>query len=195
MENYRLPMDADGVKYHGVVDEDGQFPGQVLYGLDKNGRLKPINVDGEGNVLTRVTGSIVEDVAEFTVDSSEFGDVSSGRLYLNSDGTVEWLGSKYVYDISEYRKCVVLIKNNTDKDISRVSILYYLNKNRTVSASQSIDMVSMSVEIKQGESFIWYSQDDSGKFEYYGGFALFVRFKSQEQPSDGSITWEIAGVR
>src|SRR5690625_1026048 len=60
MANYRLPMDDDGVKYHGVVDEDGKFPGQVLYGLDKNGRLKPVNVDDEGNVLTQVTGSIVE---------------------------------------------------------------------------------------------------------------------------------------
>src|SRR5690625_5597424 len=60
MSDYRLPMDADGVKYHGVIDEDGKFPGQVLYGLDKNGRLKPVNVDDEGNVLTRLTGSIVE---------------------------------------------------------------------------------------------------------------------------------------
>src|SRR5690625_947421 len=64
MSDYRLPMDADGVKYHGVIDEDGKFPGQVLYGLDKNGRLKPVNVDDEGNVLTRVTGSNVELIAE-----------------------------------------------------------------------------------------------------------------------------------
>src|SRR5690625_4579290 len=68
MSDYRLPMDADGVKYHGVVDEDGKFPGQVLYGLDKNGRLKPVNVDDEGNVLTRVTGSI--DVLEVIKDTS-----------------------------------------------------------------------------------------------------------------------------
>src|SRR5690625_1037388 len=60
MEDYRLPLDADGVKYHVVVDEDGQFPGQVLYGLDKNGRLKSVNVVDEGNLLTKVTGSIVE---------------------------------------------------------------------------------------------------------------------------------------
>jgi|SRR5690625_775954 len=60
MADYRLPMDEDGVKYHGVVDRDGENPGQVLYGLDKNGRLKPVNVDDEGNVLTRLTGSNVE---------------------------------------------------------------------------------------------------------------------------------------
>jgi len=60
MADYRLPMDDDGVKYHGVVDDDGQYPGQVLYGLDKNGRLKPANVDDEGNVLTQATGSKVK---------------------------------------------------------------------------------------------------------------------------------------
>src|SRR5699024_10614229 len=60
MADYRLPMDADGVKYHGVVDRDGENPGQVLYGVDENGDYRPVNVDKDGNVLTKVTGSVVE---------------------------------------------------------------------------------------------------------------------------------------
>lgn len=60
MADYRLPMDADGVKYHGVVDGDGDNPGQVLYGVDEHGNYRPVKVDNNGNVLTRLTGSIID---------------------------------------------------------------------------------------------------------------------------------------
>jgi len=60
MADYRLPMDADGVKYHGTVDQNEENPGQFMYGLDENGNKRIIRTDEQGNVLTRVTGSIVE---------------------------------------------------------------------------------------------------------------------------------------
>src|SRR5699024_3596829 len=47
--------------YHGVVDPDGDNPGQVLYGVDEHGNYRPVKVDNNGNVLTQVTGSNVED--------------------------------------------------------------------------------------------------------------------------------------
>src|SRR5690625_4760545 len=61
MADYRLPMDADGVKYHGTVDQNEENPGQFMYGLDENGNKRIIRTDEQGNVLTRVTGSIVEE--------------------------------------------------------------------------------------------------------------------------------------
>src|SRR5690625_491152 len=64
MADYRLPMDADGVKYHGTVDQNEENPGQFMYGLDENGNKRIIRTDEQGNVLTRVTGSIVELIAE-----------------------------------------------------------------------------------------------------------------------------------
>jgi|SRR5690625_4724489 len=60
MTNYRLPMDADGVKYHGTVDQNEENPGHFMYGLDENGNKRIIRTDEQGNVLTRVTGSKVE---------------------------------------------------------------------------------------------------------------------------------------
>src|SRR5690625_5311308 len=60
MADYRLPMDADGVKYHGTVDQNEENPGQFMYGLDENGNKRIIRTDENGNVLTRLTGSIVE---------------------------------------------------------------------------------------------------------------------------------------
>src|SRR5690625_2965650 len=60
MADYRLPMDADGVKYHGTVDQNEENPGQFMYGLDENGNKRIIRTDEQGNVLTQVTGSNVE---------------------------------------------------------------------------------------------------------------------------------------
>src|SRR5690625_4414047 len=60
MADYRLPMDADGVKYHGTVDQNEENPGHFMYGLDENGNKRIIRTDEQGNVLTKVTGSIVE---------------------------------------------------------------------------------------------------------------------------------------
>src|SRR5690625_4053309 len=60
MSDYRLPMDVDGVKYHGTVDQNEENPGLFMYGLDENGNKRIIRTDEQGNVLTRVTGSIVE---------------------------------------------------------------------------------------------------------------------------------------
>ena len=62
MADYRLPMDADGVKYHGTVDQNEENPGHFMYGLDENGNKRIIRTDEQGNVLTRVTGSIVEEI-------------------------------------------------------------------------------------------------------------------------------------
>lgn len=104
MANYRLPMDADGVKYHGVTDEDGKFPGQVLYGLDKNGRLKPVNVDDEGNVLTRVTGSI--DVLEVIKDTS----FESGEMVTVLNNDIPRLRYKEV-------RCTIRTDDRTDIEI------------------------------------------------------------------------------
>jgi len=70
MADYRLPMDADGVKYHGTVDQNEENPGQFMYGLDENGNKRIIRTDEQGNVLTRVTGSILEQ--EIT---DEIGDI------------------------------------------------------------------------------------------------------------------------
>ena len=61
MADYRLPMDADGVKYHGTVDQNEENPGHFMYGLDENGNKRIIRTDENGNVLTRLTGSSVED--------------------------------------------------------------------------------------------------------------------------------------
>src|SRR5690625_4851377 len=60
MADYRLPMDADGVKYHGTVDQNEENPGHFMYGLDENGNKRIIRTDKQGNVLTRLTGSKVE---------------------------------------------------------------------------------------------------------------------------------------
>src|SRR5690625_3402749 len=75
MADYRLPMDADGVKYHGTVDQNEENPGQFMYGLDENGNKRIIRTDEQGNVLTRVTGSIVEEVEIF--NSVKIRDTSS----------------------------------------------------------------------------------------------------------------------
>src|SRR5690625_8053562 len=60
MADYRLPMDADGVKYHGTVDQNEENPGQFMYGLDENGNKRIIRTDEQRNVLTRDTGNILE---------------------------------------------------------------------------------------------------------------------------------------
>lgn len=60
MADYRLPMDADGVKYHGTVDQNEENPGHFMYGLDENGNKRIIRTDEQGNVLTKVTGSRVD---------------------------------------------------------------------------------------------------------------------------------------
>src|SRR5690625_2047422 len=75
MANYRLPMAADGVKYHGTVDQNEENPGQFMYGLDENGNKRIIRTDEQGNVLTQVTGSIVEEVEIF--NSVKIRDTSS----------------------------------------------------------------------------------------------------------------------
>src|SRR5690625_4433321 len=122
MADYRLPMDADGVKYHGVVDEDGQFPGQVLYGLDKNGRLKPVNVDGEGNVLTRVTGSIVEKQVEVL-------SVSKNLDRLVNLGKNATSGPSYnakPVDVSNYINKMIVVHNKGNVAIRLDYLRYYL---------------------------------------------------------------------
>jgi len=57
---YKLPKDDDGVRYHGVVDENDENPGQVLYGVDENGDYRPVQVDENGHVKTQLTVSYVE---------------------------------------------------------------------------------------------------------------------------------------
>lgn len=52
------PQHLKGSSY--VDTGDGNpFP-TMLYGVDDNGKERPVNVDKDGNVLTRQTGSIVE---------------------------------------------------------------------------------------------------------------------------------------
>src|SRR5690625_5191489 len=85
MTNYRLPMDADGVKYHGTVDQNEENPGHFMYGLDENGNKRIIRTDEQGNVLTRVTGSIVERVSL----TEQAGTVPAGtwkRITRDDDG-------------------------------------------------------------------------------------------------------------
>ena len=64
MADYRLPMDADGVKYHGTVDQNEENPGHFMYGLDENGNKRIIRTDEQGNVLTRLTGSNVAETID-----------------------------------------------------------------------------------------------------------------------------------
>src|SRR5690625_1718867 len=82
MANYRLPMDEDGVKYHGTVDQNEENPGQFMYGLDENGNKRIIRTDEQGNVLTRLTGSNVEEVVatDITVSSGSAAVVGSVDL-------------------------------------------------------------------------------------------------------------------
>src|SRR5690625_3381561 len=80
MADYRLPMDADGVKYHGTVDQNEENPGHFMYGLDENGNKRIIRTDEQGNVLTRVTGSNVEYVSD-RVDE----EIEPGVTYILTD--------------------------------------------------------------------------------------------------------------
>ena len=79
MADYRLPMDADGVKYHGTVDQNEENPGHFMYGLDENGNKRIIRTDEQGNVLTRVTGSNVKDEDALPVKSRKVETYSSDR--------------------------------------------------------------------------------------------------------------------
>src|SRR5690625_3550219 len=92
---YKLPTDDDGVKYHGVVDADGENPGQVLYGVDEHGNYRPVKVDNDGNVLTQVTGSIVEYIAE------------GEKVPIPAGATVEVIPN---IDVSMYRYIFVQVK-------------------------------------------------------------------------------------
>jgi len=86
---YKLPKDDDGVRYHGVVDENDENPGQVLYGVDENGDYRPVNVDKDGNVLTKVTGSNVEQFTFFDRDiRTETTGYSSFTAVDNATGLV-----------------------------------------------------------------------------------------------------------
>jgi len=80
MSDYRLPMDADGVKYHGTVDQNEENPGQFMYGLDENGNKRIIRTDENGNVLTRQTGSKGEYVTFFEREVRT-ENTSESRLY------------------------------------------------------------------------------------------------------------------
>src|SRR5690625_2280931 len=99
MADYRLPMDADGVKYHGTVDQNEENPGQFMYGLDENGNKRIIRTDEQGNVLTRLTGSNVEvlEYRNITVPS-------------NSRFTVDRI------DVSNYSHYTVAVVSNVQHD-------------------------------------------------------------------------------
>lgn len=113
MANYRLPMDEDGVKYHGVED-DGELPGQVIYGADNARRPEAIKSDGrrlavvDASVLqeletikqqqeqildrlnepidTKVTGSIV--VQEVVKDLAITGEDRKRFPFVKPDGKI-----------------------------------------------------------------------------------------------------------
>lgn len=112
---YRLPTDSDGVKYHGVVDADGDNPGQVLYGVDEHGNYRPVNVDSEGNVLTKVTGSNVEYLV-FDIDrdkNNRFG-LDYGKSGYGTRDTFSAFESFFIY-----------AENNTDREQEVVMRIYY----------------------------------------------------------------------
>src|SRR5690625_2361797 len=111
MTNYRLPMDADGVKYHGTVDQNEENPGHFMYGLDENGNKRIIRTDEQGNVLTRVTGSIVELIEGRVVESRE-----TNNLWIGAS-EYETVRDVYGIDVSKYRYLNLLVANYTERPI------------------------------------------------------------------------------
>ena len=100
MADYRLPMDADGMKYHGTVDQNEENPGQFMYGLDENGNKRIIRTDEQGNVLTKVTGSNMEEgIPVNTLINSEIetvldavsveGNEKTASIFLNPKNASE----------------------------------------------------------------------------------------------------------
>jgi len=68
MADYRLPMDEDGVKYHGVED-DGDLPGQVVYGADNARRPEVIKSD-DGKLKTKDV-DVLEELLEIKQQQNE----------------------------------------------------------------------------------------------------------------------------
>ena len=180
MADYRLPMDDDGVKYHGVVDDDGQYPGQVLYGLDKNGRLKPANVDDEGNVLTQATGSKVK--KEFFAKSMSISDKETKR----SDEI----------NIGKYRRFSIFCYSTVDVDIKlfldyrgedRGYIYYYDKEDENWNSSTDI-------KIKPNSYTIYNLTTHYDFIKHLVVENLEFRIKPLDEPSEGSISIWIEGV-
>lgn len=89
---YKLPKDDDGVRYHGVVDENDENPGQFMYGLDENGNKRIIRTDEQGNVLTRVTGSNVG----YSTETKPTGKKGDAFLELDTPNVYIFDGAEWV---------------------------------------------------------------------------------------------------
>lgn len=59
---FELPKDRNNVNYFGTTDRNNENLGQFMYGLDESGNPRIVRTDEEGNVLTRVTGSNIEEI-------------------------------------------------------------------------------------------------------------------------------------
>src|SRR5690625_2223592 len=112
MADYRLPMDADGVKYHGTVDQNEENPGQFMYGLDENGNKRIIRTDEQGNVLTRVTGSNVEVIKEYMAEP-----VLNTRNFFVGDFITDNVSSLRGVNVSHYSMISIFIRNNTPEEV------------------------------------------------------------------------------
>ena len=127
MANYRLPMDADGVKYHGTVDQNEENPGHFMYGLDENGNKRIIRTDEQGNVLTRVTGSNME-LMKSVGDENVFNSLSiRGFVYLGENVTSS-SGNIEPFSLKNSKERSLYIYNKTDVEIT-ISALFVFYEN------------------------------------------------------------------
>ena len=122
MADYRLPMDADGVKYHGTVDQNEENPGHFMYGLDENGNKRIIRTDEQGNVLTRVTGSNVEDGNPIPVKSTRriINVASAENIEIAPGGAYYLTNVLEVKDFSEFALTLRWVTNPEDYDLKAV---------------------------------------------------------------------------
>jgi|SRR5690625_1112884 len=127
MANYRLSLDADGVKYHGTVDQNEENPGQFIYGLDENGNKRIIRTDEQGNVLTRVTGSNVE---EIDVPFSTLGPNQYQEIELSPEQTMQ------VIIINEFRAEV----DSTQSNEGWAKLQFFLGERKIYGRNRLIDI-------------------------------------------------------
>ena len=149
MADYRLPMDADGVKYHGTVDQNEENPGQFMYGLDENGNKRIIRTDEQGNVLTRVTGSKVEEVI-----SSDTLVPSGTRL------------GPIVVDMSNYKSLTLSAHNRDSTNTNKIRFTVR-DCIRGVGAGGHIEVVRKSIMVAQRVVFEPYDSYTEGIEVYF----------------------------
>src|SRR5690625_4052385 len=181
MTNYRLPMDADGVKYHGTVDQNEENPGHFMYGLDENGNKRIIRTDEQGNVLTRVTGSIVEEhilVNQEAITDTDFIQVTIEKETMN-----------------RYKRISFFVRNSLGVEV-QLRFLPVMQRSLYVYDADEDEFVhNDKIVVPRYDQFYYIKNALGWLDDLFLDSRLIVRYEALETPTQGSLTIYMMGVK